>query len=85
MRIETSEHNTRWVEITMRKFKTNFTANKVLINLKDISKLKDSESKLSAKNFIDSQGEKKNLSIGRDLTESKTNGRTVQGNNGVIT
>ena len=62
IRIETSEHNTHWVEITLRKFKSQLTTNKVLINLKDISKQKDLESNLSAaqEQFMD-----------KDITESK--------------
>jgi len=65
MRILTSVCDTYWVEITLKKYKGKFTDNKVLINLKDISKQKNLESKLSAAK------QKSGPSISRDITESK--------------
>ncbi|MHA2088395.1 MAG: PAS domain S-box protein, partial [Promethearchaeota archaeon] len=62
MRIESSVHDSHWVEITLKKIISNFANNKALINLKDISKRKDLESRLSAA---------KEQIIGRDLTESE--------------
>ena len=65
MRIKTSMQDTSWVEITFKKLENKFTNNKVLINLKDISKRKDLESKLSATK------QKNELFIGKDTIESK--------------
>jgi PAS domain S-box-containing protein len=47
MRIETSAHETVWVEVTLKKFRSELTTSKGLLNLKDISKQKNLEKKLS--------------------------------------
>ena len=48
IRIKTSMQDDYWVEINLKKFKSKFSSKKVLINLKDISKQKDLESKLAS-------------------------------------